>query len=64
MTNECNEKNDNNSGSSDTGGESDEGRGQNLVDDRRPLLDDVQLHLVVDLRNVLCKGKGILARKV
>ena len=63
VTNQSNEKNDDNSGSSNTGCEGDEGGGEDLVDDRRPLLHDVQLNLVVDLRQVLC-GQRILAGKV
>ena len=56
VANEGNEKNDNNSGSSNTGRQGDEGGGEDLVDDSGPLLHDVQLHLVVDLRQVLCSG--------
>ena len=53
VADESDEENDNDSGGGDAGGKGDEGGGEDLVDDRRSLLHNVQLHLVVDLRHVL-----------
>ena len=53
VADESDEENDNDSGGGDAGSKGDEGGGKDLVDDGRPLLNDVQLHLVVDLRQVL-----------
>ena len=57
MADESDEENDNDSGGGDAGSEGDEGGGEDLVDDGGPLLNDVQLNLVVDLGQVLCELK-------
>ena len=55
MTDEGDEEDDDDSGGGDGGGQGDEGGGEDLVDDGGPLLNDVQLNLVVDLGQVLCE---------
>ena len=53
MTDQSDEEDDDDSGGGNGGGQGDEGGGEDLVDDGRSLLHNVQLHLVVDLRHVL-----------